>query len=93
MVKKAVKFTVSGTVQGIFFRNFCKDSADSLGLRGYVRNLDSGEVEVLVEGDKDKIEEMYKKLKQGPAHAQIREVKPEEKKWTGEFADFKVLRF
>jgi len=92
-MKKAVKFIISGTVQGVFFRNFCKDSADSLGLRGYVRNLASGEVEVLVEGDKDKIEEMYKKLKQGPPHSQVREIKPEEKKWTGEFSDFKVLRF
>jgi acylphosphatase len=92
-MKKAVKLTISGTVQGIFFRNFCKDNADKLALKGYVRNLESGEVEVLIEGDKEKIEEMYKILKQGPPHSQIRDLKPEEKKWTGEFSDFKILRF
>jgi len=92
-MKKAAKFTIQGTVQGVFFRQFCKDKATSLELRGYVRNLESGEVEVLVEGDKEKIEEMYKILKQGPPHAQIRDIKIEEKKWSGEFKDFGIMRF
>ena len=92
-MKKAVKFVVSGTVQGVFFRQFCKEQADKLELRGYVRNLESGTVEVLVEGEKDNIEEMYKILKKGPPHAQIREVKPEEKKWSGEFKDFTIIKF
>lgn len=93
MVKKSVKFTINGTVQGVFFRQFCKDKADELGLKGYVRNLESGNVEVLVEGEKDKIEEIYTILKKGPPHAQIREIKPEEKKWSGEFKDFSIMRF
>jgi acylphosphatase len=88
-----VKFVISGTVQGVFFRQFCKGEADKLELRGYVRNLESGNVEVLVEGEKDNIEEMYKILKKGPPHAQIREIKPEEKKWSGEFKDFTIMRF
>lgn len=93
MTKKAVKFTISGTVQGVFFRQFCKDKAVELGLKGYVRNLETSNVEVLVEGEKDKIEEMYNILKKGPPHAQIREIKPEEKKWSGEFKDFSIMRF
>ena len=93
MTKIAVKFTINGTVQGVFFRQFCKDKADELGLKGYVRNLESSNVEVLVEGDKEKIEEMYKILKQGPPHAQIRDLKPEEKKWSGEFKEFTIMRF
>jgi len=92
-MKKAVKFVISGTVQGVFFRQFCKEQADKLELRGYVRNLESGEVEVLVEGDKNNIEEMYKILKKGPPHAQIRDLKPEEKKWSGEFKEFTIMRF
>jgi len=92
-MKKAAKFTVQGTVQGVFFRQFCKDKADSLALRGYVRNLESGEVEVLVEGDQDKVEEMFKILKQGTPHSQIRSVNVEEKKWSGEFKDFSIMKF
>jgi acylphosphatase len=93
MTKKAVKFNINGTVQGVFFRQFCKDKADELGLKGYVRNLETSNVEVLVEGEKDKIEEMYTILKKGPPHAQIRDIKPEEKKWSGEFKDFSIMRF
>jgi acylphosphatase len=93
MTKKAVKFNINGTVQGVFFRQFCKDKATELGLKGYVRNLETSNVEVLVEGDKDKIEEMYNILKKGPPHAQIRDIKPEEKKWSGEFKDFSIMRF
>lgn len=93
MVKKAVKLIVQGTVQGIFFRNFCKEHADKLGLRGFVRNLESNDVELRLEGEGSKIDEMIKDVKVGPAHAQIRNVKVEEVKWSGEFSDFKVLRF
>lgn len=93
MVKIGGKFLIKGTVQGVFFRNFCKESADSLNLRGYVRNLESGEVEVYAEGDKENLAKLEAILKKGPPHAQIREIKIEEKKWSGEFKDFKVIRF
>lgn len=93
MVKTGGKFLIKGTVQGVFFRNFCKESADSLNLKGYVRNLESGEVEVYAEGDKESLAKLEAALKQGPPHAQIRELKIEEKKWSGEFKDFKVIRF
>jgi len=92
-MKKSAKFLVQGTVQGIFFRQFCKDKAESLSLKGYVRNLATGEIEILVEGEKEKIEEMYKILKQGPPHAQIRDIKVEEKKWSGEFKEFTIVKF
>lgn len=93
MVKWATKFNINGTVQGVFFRQFCKNKADELGLRGYVRNLETSNVEILVEGEKEKIEEMFKILKQGPPHSQIRGIKIEEKKWSGEFKDFTIMRF
>ena len=93
MVKKAVRFLVQGTVQGIFFRQFVKEYADDLGLRGHCRNLEDGNVEVVVEGDKEAIERLGAKLKKGPEHAQIRNVKIEERKWSGDFDGFKILRF
>lgn len=92
-MKKAVKLVVQGTVQGVFFRQFVKENAEKFGLTGFVRNLDSGDVEIIVEGDSDKIEEFHRKISVGPQHAQIRNVKSEERKWSGEFKEFKVLRF
>ncbi|MBW1933376.1 MAG: acylphosphatase, partial [Deltaproteobacteria bacterium] len=43
---------VSGRVQGVFFRDHTQRWASSLHLRGWVRNLRDGRVEVLVEGNK-----------------------------------------
>ncbi len=93
MVKGAAKFVVKGTVQGIFFKGFCKENADKLNLNGFVRSLEDGNVEVLVEGAKSDIEDFFKILKEGPKHSNIRSVVVEEKKWTGDLKEFKVLRF
>lgn len=92
-MRKAARFLVQGTVQGIFFRQFVKEHAEELKLKGFVRNLESGEVEVIVEGEADSIGRLAGLLKKGPAHAQIRNVKAEERKWSGDFEEFKILRF
>ena len=92
-MKKAARFVVQGTVQGIFFRQFVKGHADDLKLRGFVRNLDNGEVEVIAEGEAENLDRLLGFLKKGPEHAQIRNVKIEERKWSGDFEEFKILRF
>ncbi len=92
-MKKAGKFVVQGTVQGIFFRQFVKEHAEDLKLRGFVRNLESGEVEVIAEGEAEGLDRLLGFLKTGPEHAQIRNVKVEERKWSGDFKEFKILRF
>jgi len=51
------KFTVSGLVQGVGYRQHCAMTARELGLKGYVRNLMSGDVEIEVYGDAGKIRE------------------------------------
>ena len=93
MVKKAAKFILQGTVQGVFFRQFIKEKAELLKLTGFTRNLTDGSVEVIVEGEGDKIETFAKLLSEGPEHASIRNIQAEERKWSGEFKEFKVLRF
>ncbi len=92
-MKKAAKLIVQGTVQGIFFRQFVKEHADKLNLLGFVRNLDSGNVEIIVEGEKEQIEKLFILVKEGPKHSQIRNVEVEERKWSGDFKGFKIIRF
>lgn len=88
---KTVRIFIKGTVQSVFFRTFIKEQADELGVRGFVRNLEDGRVEVLVEGRDEKVHEMIERCKQGPKHAQIIEVKVEDMKHQG-FEGFKILR-
>jgi len=88
---KTVRIFIKGTVQSVFFRTFIKEQADELGVRGFVRNLEDGRVEVLVEGRDEKVVEMVKRCKEGPKHAQIIEVKVEDMK-NQSFEGFKILK-
>ncbi len=60
---KSVKITVTGIVQGVGFRPFVYRLAKQLNLRGYVRNLGGSEVEIVVEGSPNVIEEFLRRLK------------------------------
>jgi acylphosphatase len=92
-MKKAARLIVQGTVQGIFFRQFVKEHSDNLGLVGFVRNLEDGTVEIIIEGEAEQIERLVRFVQKGPEHSQIRNVKVEERKWTGDLKEFKILRF
>ena len=92
-MRKAARLVVQGTVQGIFFRQFVKEHSDNLGLLGFVRNLEDGTVEIVIEGESEQIDRLIRIVKKGPEHSQIRNVKVEEKKWTGDLKEFKILRF
>ena len=92
-MKIQAKIIVKGTVQGVFFRQFVKEAADSLELVGFVRNLESGDVEIIVEGSDERIDRFVEVVRKGPPHAIIKDVVVEERKWGGDFKDFRVLRF
>ena len=79
MIKRN-KVTISGDVQGVFFRKFIYEHATKLGLNGYVMNTDDGSVEAVFEGDKEKIKKMVGLCKKGPAAAKIESIKVTEEK-------------
>jgi acylphosphatase len=62
---------VSGRVQGVGFRQHTDAHAQRLDIDGWVRNLASGQVEVLLEGEEDAVRELADWLGQGPAAAQV----------------------
>ncbi len=81
---------VSGRVQGVFYRDHTRRWATSSGLSGWVRNLADGRVEVLVEGEKKKIESLIDRLKEGPPMSRVEKVTTEWDEYTGEFSDFRI---
>ena len=81
---------VSGRVQGVFFRSHTEKWASSLSLTGWVRNVEDGRVETLVEGDKAKIESLISKLNQGPPLAMVRDLDVSWDEFKGEFGDFQI---
>ena len=89
-MKKAAKLIIKGNVQGVFFRGYIKENADALGLRGFVRNLDNGDVEVIIEGEIENVDQMHEICKQGPKHAVIKELEISEIPFQ-DFQEFKIL--
>ena len=70
----AVRFHVSGRVQGVSFRYYTQQQARALGLAGYARNLPDGRVEVLAIGDDAALEQLARWLAHGPSLARVAEV-------------------
>ena len=89
-MKKAVRLYIEGTVQGIFFRQFIKDNAERFNIRGFVRNLEDGRVEVFAEGEMENVDSLIELCKKGPKHSQIRRVDVKEEK-IQDFKEFKIL--
>ena len=87
----AVRAIVHGRVQGVFFRDFTSQHARRLGLRGYVRNLSSGSaVEVVAEGEPDKLKELIARLKEGPPRAAVDRVDVTWREPGGDYSGFSV---
>jgi len=86
----SVRVAVYGLVQGVFFRTFVEEYAQQLGLKGYVRNLPSGDVEVVAEGERESVEKLVEYLKMGPPAARVGRVETIWSEYTGNFSDFRV---
>jgi acylphosphatase len=67
-------FLVKGRVQGVGFRWFVHREAAEIGLRGWVRNTDDGDVEVLAAGEPDQLKDLMKALGQGSRGSRVDEV-------------------
>lgn len=71
MQRDAVRFLVSGLVQGVFFRGWTAEQARGLHLRGWARNLRDGRVEIVAAGEPARIAELAERLWQGPPAARV----------------------
>ena len=81
---------ISGRVQGVFFRYETKAMALKLGVNGWVRNLPNGQVEALVEGEKEKVEKLIEFCRRGPPGAHVTQVDVKWESPTGEFKSFVI---
>ncbi len=93
MKKIRVHLIIEGKVQGVWFRESTKRKALSLGVTGWVRNLPDGTVEVVAEGDEDKVNELVKWCHKGPPAAEVKNVKIKEEEYLGEFTTFDVVYY
>lgn len=64
-MRVAKQLIVSGRVQGVGFRYFSQETAQRFGIKGWVRNLNDGTVELHVEGTEKEIDPFKQALKDG----------------------------
>jgi len=85
-----VRAVVSGRVQGVGFRYFVLRRAQALGLKGWVRNLRSGEVELVAEGPRPELEKLLGAVREGPPMSRVEQVSTDWSAARGDLTQFDV---
>ena len=67
----ARRYTVSGRVQGVGYRNYVEHVAGKIGLEGYVRNRRDGSVEVFAMGTHEQLRQLLPALERGPMMSRV----------------------
>lgn len=91
-MKKSVRVYITGTVQGVFFRGFVKENAERHNVKGFVRNLEDGRVEIFLEGQVNEVNTMIELCKRGPKHSIIKKVETKPERFQN-LKGFKILHF
>lgn len=81
---------IHGDVIGVGFRAWIRGQAHDLQLAGWVRNTEDRRVEIVAEGEEEKLKELIKKCHSGPEVAWVERVEEEWGEASGEFAGFEV---
>jgi acylphosphatase len=89
-MKVRANIKVIGRVQGVYYRSTTREVAIELGLTGWVRNVPDGSVEIVVEGEKEKIEELIKWCRKGPPLAIVKNLEIKWEEYKNEFKSFEV---
>jgi acylphosphatase len=71
VVCSAIKIIVHGKVQGVSFRASTQTKASELSIKGWVRNLQNGTVEVHAEGNGENLDKFIKWCQKGPPFAKV----------------------
>lgn len=88
----SVRLIVRGKVQGVYFRFNMRQVAMKNSVVGWVRNLPDGNVEALLEGNKEDVNQVVQWSKIGPENARVDEVKMDYGQYTGKYKDF-IIRY
>jgi acylphosphatase len=84
------EITVNGLVQGVGFRYYILRQAQNLDLTGFVKNLFTGEVFTVAEGERAMVEDLIKLIKSGPSHAHVKNCRVDWSDSKDEFKTFEI---
>jgi len=88
MTKVRAEVRVTGTVQGVWFRQSTKKTAEQYGVSGWCSNNPDGSVVAVFEGEKSAVKSVIEWCKDGPELARVDDLKIEWEEPTGGFERF-----
>lgn len=86
-----LRVVVSGRVQGVWYRDSCRNQAEILRVRGWVANRSDGSVEAEIEGEPDAVDALLVWMRVGPPRAVVTNIGVTELDGTGDRVGFRVL--
>lgn len=89
MIRKHIFLT--GMVQGVGFRGWVEAQAIEIGVKGWVRNIRDQKVEILVEGEDEKVKQFIEVLKVGNGGSRIDKIETINELYSGEFKEFNIV--
>ena len=90
---KKIKAIASGKVQGVAFRMHAQTQAQQLGIKGFVRNLSNGNVEIVAVGEAEKVDALINWAKTGSPSAVVKNLEIEAiDESRAEYRDFQIRR-
>lgn len=81
---------ITGKVQGVFFRVSAREQAKALDIKGFVRNLPDGSVELDAEGEEETLSDLLQWCQHGPPSAWVENVNVDWRKPSGSYSDFLI---
>ncbi len=87
-MNKQLHLIISGRVQGVFFRHHTKKLAKKLNFMGWIRNNPDGTVELIAEGEEEKLKQLIEFCKKGPSSANVKDLKITWKECQNQYRDF-----
>ena len=88
--QKRVEAQIEGRVQGVGFRYFVRREATKLGVGGWVRNLRSGDVQVVAEGPEEDLKKLLEIVREGPPMSHVVRVNARWEQSRNEFGSFET---
>lgn len=92
IVRQKLNLKIFGDVQGVGFRYYTVELARDLGLSGWVKNDSDGSVELLAEGEEEKLQNLLSWAKKGPPLAKVTNIESTFSEATNQFSSFEVRR-
>lgn len=90
-MNQRLEITITGQIQGVFFRQNTLNLAKKLKLTGWVKNEPDNSVEVLAEGDEVALKELLAFCQKSPGNAMVEQARESWSEATGEFKDFNIF--